>query len=92
VRARVVGRCRTADRGRPAAAGALGRVLVRVHGYEETALPGGAEPTSEELVESALGHVIAPGPLATLVVDPDDLRAVGARFRVDPGAGKLVPL
>jgi hypothetical protein len=63
-----------------------------VHVHEETTPPGGAEPTSDELVESALGQVTAPGPLATLVVDADELRAVGPRFRVDPGAGKLVPL
>jgi hypothetical protein len=34
VRARVVGRCRAADRGRPAAAGALGRVPVRVQPHQ----------------------------------------------------------
>jgi hypothetical protein len=60
-----------------------------VHVHEET---GGAEPTDDQLVESALEQVTAPGPLATLVVDADELRAAGPTFRVDPGAGKLVPL
>jgi hypothetical protein len=60
--------------------------------HVETTGPGGAELASDEAIEAALSHVTAPGPLATLVVDADELRAAGPRFRVDPAAGTLVPL
>ena len=63
-----------------------------VHVHRETTPPGGAEPAGDELVASALAQVSAPGPLGTLVVGEDELRAAGPNFRVDAAAGKLVPL
>jgi hypothetical protein len=60
-----------------------------VYVHEE---PGEDAPGGDELVERALAGVTAPGPIGTLVVDGDELRAAGSRFRVDPEAGKLVPL
>jgi hypothetical protein len=62
-----------------------------VHVHHETTLPGGAEPTGDELVANALAQATAPGPLATLIVDEEEVRAAGPAFRVDPRAGTLVP-
>ena len=66
------------------------------HVHEEVTLPGGTEPTREQIVANALAHARSPegkpldaATVRTLVVQPHELRAAG-RFRVDPKAVKIV--
>ena len=66
------------------------------HVHEEVTLPGGTEPTREQIVANALAHArtsegkpLDAATVKTLVVQPRELRAAG-RFRVDPKAAKLV--